>query len=96
MEIPLKLFLLVFLLSRSTAHVMNMNPACKHYKIDGHCDECAERFYMDEMDICQAVSPQCKTYNHTNGHCLSCYAGYALIEDACIAQLVPVFDPLCA
>ena len=94
MEIPLNLLLLTLLLSTATAHVVSMNPACKHYRADGHCDECVQRFYKDEMDICQPVSTHCRTYNHTNGHCLSCYEGYALIEDVCLPHFS--WDPLCA
>ena len=41
------------------------------------------------------MSPLCRTYNTTNGSCLSCYPGYYLAGGACWAGNDPNADPNC-
>lgn len=54
---------------------------------------------MDQANICQPVSSTCKTYDSTNGACLSCYDGYFLADIICAFGTAPgsvvTYDPYC-
>ena len=73
------------------------NTGCKSFDAQNICIECSNRYFLDSSAICQPVNPNCKTYNTTNGHCLSCYPGFGIIEDTCLPGIVSSnFDPNCA
>jgi hypothetical protein len=44
---------------------------------------CAPWSYFDSNHICQLVSSACRTYDASNGHCTSCYVGWALNNGTC-------------
>lgn len=58
------------------------NPNC-HTWNNGVCEACAHRYWFDANGICQHVANQCNTWDNADGLCLSCYAGYDLVNGAC-------------
>lgn len=85
-------FLLVLTVQQS---IVIRNIGCKTYE-KGRCVACSTRYYLDAENICQPVNPNCNAYNITNGACLSCYAGFGLIEDTCLPGIFAnSFDPNC-
>ena len=44
--------------------------------------------------VCTIVDPQCKTYNATNGDCLSCYPGYSLDKARCVIGSAEAVTPI--
>ena len=55
---------------------------CKTW-VDGSCSECSANFVFDASKVCQPVSDLCKSFDAASGQCLSCYAGYDLVNGAC-------------
>lgn len=55
--------------------------------------KCAYGFYKSPLK-CELVNPQCKSYNESNGQCLTCYDGYDLKGGYCIDT--SQVDPNCA
>ena len=47
------------------------------------CKKCSDFWYSSE-GLCLPVSDNCKTFDETNGQCLSCYAGYDLNSGSCV------------
>lgn len=70
-------------------------------KWDGKvCTQCSTGSYF-KNGVCTQADALCKTFDNTNGNCLSCYAGYTLTGGSCVA--VPLVadnsqpaDVLCA
>lgn len=48
------------------------------------CLKCANYWYFSSSGVCTLVSTLCKTYDNSNGNCLSCYIGYDLSNGSCI------------
>lgn len=86
--------LLINLISTS---VIVRNPGCNAYDDQGVCKSCSVRFYKDANNICQPVNPNCNTYDVITGDCLSCYAGWGLLEGTCLPGLTDTasLDPNC-
>jgi hypothetical protein len=84
------------LLSLCLSQTILVNIGCKSYAPDGkNCLKCSDRFYSDSTGVCQPVSSTCKTYDDTNGACLTCYDGYFLAEIICAFGSLPSSDPYC-
>ena len=47
------------------------------------CLQCAERAYFGPIGLCIPVSDYCRTWDNFDGFCLTCYAGYDLMEGRC-------------
>jgi hypothetical protein len=48
------------------------------------CSQCSNRFFLSPDGLCVPVNPLCENYN-LNGGCTSCYKGYKVFGEACIA-----------
>jgi len=60
------------------------------------CLACSEFWYFNN-NVCVPVSAFCKTYDNTNGNCLTCYKGYELASGSCaLSTSNPPSDPGCA
>jgi len=64
------------------------------------CVSCATAAYF-KNGICVASDPLCKTFDSSNGNCLTCYAGYDLYQGKCWKSAVTAdstgpSDALCA
>ena len=55
---------------------------CKTWE-NGACVACSANWYSDANGVCQPVSDLCKSHDSANGQCLTCYAGYDLVNGAC-------------
>ena len=68
---------------------------CRFHNAAGECTECVFRYILIEGE-CSAVSDQCKTFNLSNGDCLSCYDGWNLDDGECVLPGGPVVpeDPV--
>lgn len=51
----------------------------------GDCVACICRGYFDKNRVCRSVSDLCQTWNINSGECTSCYRGYELVNETCIA-----------
>lgn len=72
------------------------NVGCKAFSLYGDCEECSQRYYMDDERICQPVNPNCRTYDPENGDCTGCYPGFQQIETTCLPSVIfKAFDPNC-
>lgn len=90
----LLLLLLATAIVSQTVTIRNLG--CKTYNEHQVCVECSTRFYLDSSAICQPVNPNCKTYNPSNGACLSCYPGFGIVEDTCLpGAATKSYDPNC-
>lgn len=49
---------------------------------NGLCAKCSASSYLSN-GVCTQVNPLCRTYDNTNGACLSCYVGYVLSGADC-------------
>jgi proprotein convertase subtilisin/kexin type 5 len=59
------------------------------------CLKCAQNAYFVN-GVCNQANPLCKSYDNTNGDCLSCYNGYDLIAGKCVANNSTPTDKLCS
>jgi hypothetical protein len=48
------------------------------------CKKCAERAYFGPIGLCIPVSDFCRTWDHYDGFCLTCYKGYDLEDGKCL------------
>ena len=48
-------------------------------------------YYSTATGFCIPVNPQCRTWNN-QGHCLSCYVGYAVSGTQCIVGTANIFN----
>jgi hypothetical protein len=48
------------------------------------CTECADRTYFNADGVCASVSAQCNTFDKATGKCLSCFAGYDVVDGVCV------------
>ncbi len=98
MEISLKALILALLYVQTlSTGVIYLNPGCSNFDSEGGCIDCSSRFYKDSQGICQPVNPNCNDYHPLNGDCVTCYSGFALIEEACLPEFLVsnMFDPYC-
>jgi len=58
----------------------NFDPNCRLYdnSVFTKCLTCSGGFFINSNGKCEQVDPLCKTYNQSNGLCLSCYDGFTL------------------
>ena len=49
---------------------------------------------MDAQKNCILTDPNCKTFNESNGDCLTCYDGHELVSGKCIIKK-GTSDPNC-
>lgn len=69
---------------------------CKTWR-DDVCVECAFGAYFSPSRICTLADPLCRTFDNTNGACLSCYDSFELIGIRCIkSEIKDVSDVNCA
>ena len=66
---------------------------CSEIK-DNICLKCARDYWQDSNGVCILSDPICKTFDKTNGDCLTCFSGYKLENATCIIQ-VGSTDPNC-
>lgn len=78
----------------------NTDPNCAQRDANNVCTSCYYRYYLNEQNICVAVSDQCNTFDSTSGKCLSCFGGYTLTKGSCVVSFqsnpAPPSDPNCA
>lgn len=61
------------------------DPNCQRYdEVKKICLQCAIKYFVDTTGKCKQVSPLCKTFNPTNGACLSCFSGYIVLGVTCV------------
>ena len=65
---------------------------CRRFE-NGACAECSQFWYFNADGVCGPVSDLCRTFNGANGHCLTCYQGYALNNDNGACELVTPVAP---
>lgn len=53
------------------------DPNCLTFYEPNNCSQCYASYYLSN-GMCNKINLLCKTYNKTNGYCLSCYPGYTL------------------
>ena len=71
--------------NRSCSIKVVEDPKCEIKGKGNECDKCYQGYYYSkDKGLCTIVDPQCKTYDITNGNCLSCYPGYSLESGKCI------------
>lgn len=59
--------------------------------------KCSFGSFFDENRVCRLVSPLCRTFNPSNGFCLTCYPAFKLESGKCIEDLYfEDQDPNCA
>lgn len=54
------------------------------------CIECSTNWVFNQVGSCVVVSDQCRTFDSSNGDCLSCYLGYSLVNGSCLYNEEPV------
>ena len=90
------LLVLLAVLPATQQQIQIRNIGCKTPNPAGVCTECLVFYYLDAGSICQPVNPNCKTYNSTNGACLSCYPGFGIVETTCLPGVATSSsDPNC-
>ncbi len=62
--------------------------------ISSICVNCSDGYFIGSTGLCTQVDPYCKSYNKTNGACLSCYDGFTLTGTKCLLSVV-VNIPYC-
>lgn len=76
-----------------------VNPDCQKWDGNHKCLECSVRFYPNGVGKCVPVSDFCRTWDSSNGHCLTCYYGYVLNTDGqCVENphpFTPASNSLC-
>lgn len=58
------------------------------------CVKCSWGSFLNSKGKCQQANPLCKTFDQTNGKCLSCYPGFEVEEGNCVILRVEL-DPNC-
>jgi hypothetical protein len=72
------------------------DPNCKTWN-GPNCIACAFGAYFAADKTCQIASPLCKSFDPTNGNCLSCYDSFDLVNASCVKSTnQSVSDPNCA
>ena len=69
--------------NKDVSIVPNSNLLCKTWS-GKTCTECADRTYFNENGVCSSVSAQCNSFDKSTGKCLTCFAGYDVVDGACI------------
>lgn len=71
--------------------------ACAQTDSKNVCTKCIKGYYLDASSQCQAIDPQCQTFNLTTFKCDLCYKGYSLNSaNACIlAPIITSTIPNC-
>ena len=64
----------------------NLDPNCNLRSLKGTCLQCIASYYLNSNGYCTVANPLCRTYNLTNGHCLSCYKGYTVSGESCVVE----------
>ena len=67
---------------RCVISVLIQIPNCLTVNSQGQCSECIDRYFYNGT-ACQYVQ-LCKTFNKTNGNCLSCFEGNFLQDNTCV------------
>jgi len=60
-----------------------IDPNCASF-VSGACVRCSKNYFFNSFNVCQSVSPLCKTYDTIFGYCLTCYQSFILKNGACI------------
>ena len=55
---------------------------CSKFKED-QCEQCSKGYYFDQDRQCVMANSLCRTFDNSNGDCLSCYAGFKLEAGVC-------------
>jgi len=74
----------------------NSDPNCVTF-VGTACAQCYTGFFVQE-GTCRRINVLCRTYNSSNGFCLSCYPGYTLSSGQCVIPrsfTLSVQDPYC-
>lgn len=71
---------------------LTQDPNCKSFQ-GSTCRECVSGFYFSTDRKCRQASPLCKTFDPSNGNCLTCYNGYEISGATCIVAVSS--DPNC-
>lgn len=65
----------------------SFDPNCNTFKGDS-CIKCSLKYYLNSNGKCKAVDPSCKTFDNTNGNCLSCFAGFEVSNGSCLVSKI--------
>lgn len=71
------------------------DPNCKTWN-GSVCLECAFGAYFSSKGTCLIANPLCKTFDRSNGSCLSCYDSFELSNGNCLKSNQSISDPNCA
>lgn len=71
------------------------DPNCKTWN-GSICQACAFGAYFSPNGICLIANPICKTFDTSNGNCLSCYDSFELFGGNCLKSNQSISDPNCA
>lgn len=72
----------------------NFDPNCNTFNGD-LCAKCSTGYFLSSSGKCQGVDPSCKSFDLSNGECLSCFAGYELSSGSCIVSKTQATIPNC-
>jgi hypothetical protein len=61
------------------------NPYCSTW-VSSVCTACQWGYYVGANGICTASHYNCYTYSQTTGYCLTCWYGWTLSGNTCVAQ----------
>ncbi len=68
------------------------DPLCRKYDWEKKvCLECSERSFKNQQGVCTEVPTECKTSNQLK--CTSCYDGYEVKNDRCVANSLQNSQP---
>lgn len=73
----------------------NLDANCNLRSLTGACLQCIASYYLADNGYCKAANPLCRTFNNSNGDCLSCYKGYVIKEKTCALESSGSTDPNC-
>lgn len=72
----------------------NFDPNCNTFNGD-LCVKCSVGFFLNSNGKCQGTDPSCKTFNPSNGACLTCFAGFEVSNGTCIISKTQAAIPNC-
>ena len=61
------------------------DPYCNLFQ-DSKCVKCAFGYFFNAEGKCKQADPNCRSFNDTNGECLSCYPGFMLKAKVCVVE----------
>ena len=71
------------------------NQGCAEF-VEGKCEKCSQGYYFGQGDDCLLANTLCRTFDQSNGDCLSCFAGFRLEGRDCVEDEGSSLNPFCA